>query len=304
MRTDSLRLAVFARFVPLATLGLLVIAVAVPASQGADPFVAGGPSTRSVAVGAAETNRAVGRADALARALGLPGVLRSAVRLDDRFEHQVYDEVTSFDAAGREVAVARFEPSGRILMATQLTWRTVARGKAVDRDAAGRLAAGYARDAGIVVRGNPHLRASAGGGGWAVLWPRSVDGIPVRGDGVKVTVWADGAFHAIVRDEHPLATVPGRQITTGEARRLAARLVALRFGAAAAANLRIVGLDRAWVGPNDTWAPERPDAAEATMRLAWAVRFEAAGELAERLRLLEVWLDAGDGRLLGGDVVQ
>jgi hypothetical protein len=58
------------------------------------------------------------------------------------------------------------------------------------------------------------------------------------------------------------------------------------------------------VAPNDTWDPGRPDAPDATLRLAWVVRLEAAGTLAERMRMVEFWLDAGDGALLGGDIAE
>jgi hypothetical protein len=58
------------------------------------------------------------------------------------------------------------------------------------------------------------------------------------------------------------------------------------------------------VAPNDTWAPERPDAPAETLRLAWIVRYEASGPLSERMRLLELWVDAGDASVIGGDVAE
>ena len=45
---------------PLA--GLAVAVIGVPASQGADPFVAGGPSSRMVALDRTSSDRALGRA--------------------------------------------------------------------------------------------------------------------------------------------------------------------------------------------------------------------------------------------------
>jgi hypothetical protein len=68
--------------------------------------------------------------------------------------------------------------------------------------------------------------------------------------------------------------------------------------------LRIVAAERVWVAPNDMFGGARLDAPAETLRLAWAVRFEAQGTLAERLRSVEVWIDAGDGRPLGGDVIE
>jgi hypothetical protein len=73
---------------------------------------------------------------------------------------------------------------------------------------------------------------------------------------------------------------------------------------ASAADLRVVAAERAWIAPNDTFGGPRLDAPADTHRLAWAVRLDAAGPLADRLRSIEIWLDAGDGGLLGGDVVE
>jgi hypothetical protein len=69
-------------------------------------------------------------------------------------------------------------------------------------------------------------------------------------------------------------------------------------------DLTLVATEQAWVAPNDTWDSARPDAPEPILRLAWVVRYEAHGPLAERIRLVEFWIDAGDGRLLGGDLVE
>ena len=63
-------------------------------------------------------------------------------------------------------------------------------------------------------------------------------------------------------------------------------------------------VDQAWVAPNDTWDPARPDAPDGTLRLAWIVRLQSTGSLAERMRMLEFWLDAGDGALIGGDIAE
>ena len=287
----------------LLTLGAAGLVVAgAPPTQSADPFVAGGRSTRPVAISASQADRAVARAADLAKALGIPGVSRRAERLDDRFDHRIYDEVVSFDAAGREVAIARFDPDGRVAMAISLGWKA-GQGRAIDRDAAGAQGLTVAAAAGLAISGKPVVSASAGAGGWFVSWPRAVDGVPVPGDGTRVSLWGDGSFHALTSTERPLAAAPSHRLPAGAARKAAGKVVADRFGAEAK-SLRVTATELAWVAPNDTWAPERPDAPAATLRLAWLVRFEASGALAERVRLLEYWIDAGDGSLLGGDVAE
>lgn len=284
---------------------LLLLAVAVigaPASQGADPFVAGGPSTRAVAADQSASDRALGRARDVDRALGLGGIRQTVSRLDDRFDHRIYDEVVSFDARGREVALTRLDTNGRLLLALRLGW-TPGSGRAIAAAAAVDKGVAIARAAGLTVDGKPEVHRSSGAGGWIVRWPRLVDGVPVRGDGVRVTVWADGSFHAVTRTERPLAARPASALAADAARSMAERIVAARFKDSADA-LGVLAVEQAWVAPNDTWDAARPDAPEATLRLAWIVRFESTGPLAERMRMLEFWLDAGNGALIGGDIVE
>jgi hypothetical protein len=284
----------------LAIFGLLVVGAG--AGQAADPFVAGGRSTRALPASASDVARAQARARDVATALGLPGVSQRVERIDDRFEHRTYDEVTSLDAGGREVAITRLEPDGSVAMAVSLGWHP-ANARSLDGPAASNRAEALARAAGLSPSGRPSARVSAGAGGWSVSWPRTVDGAVVRGDGLRIALWADGTFHGLNRVERPLGAPPVRETAPGEARQAAAALMTSRF-AGAATDLRVVAAERVWVAPNDTFGGPRLDAPAATLRLAWAVRLDATGGLAERVRSIEVWLDAGDGSLLGGDVIQ
>jgi phosphotransferase system HPr-like phosphotransfer protein len=286
--------------IPLAILAVAVIGV--PASQGADPFVAGERSSWPVAIDGSSSDRALSRALDVGRALAVGGVRQTVARFDDRFDHRVYDEVVSFDAHGREVALIRLDTDGGLLLAVRLGW-TGGSGRAIAAAAADDTGAAIARSAGLSVDGTPEVNPSAGAGGWIVRWPRLVDGVPVRGDGVRVTIWSDGSFHAVTRNERPLHARPASVITAAAARSVAEGIVAGRFGASADA-LAVVAVEQAWVASNDTWDAARPDAPEATLRLAWVVRFRSSGALAERLRMAEFWLDAGDAALIGGDVAE
>ncbi|HUQ78716.1 MAG TPA: hypothetical protein VM427_07615 [Patescibacteria group bacterium] len=289
----------------LALTGLAItalFAIGAGPGQAADPFVAGGRSTRPMAAPADHLARAETRARELTAALGISGTSHRATRLDDRFEHRIYDEVTSFDAGGRQVAISQFDLDGTVVMAVGLGWRPGS-GRAVDSAGAGRSAGAVAGSVGLTVTGRPDIRASAGAGGWSVAWTRRVDGVSVRGDGVRVLLWPDGSFHGLTRSERPLAPAPPRQIDAAQARATALSLAAERFGAAVAA-AGIVAIERAWIAPNDAFGPAGPDAPGATLRLAWTVRFETHGPLAERVRQIELWLDIGSGDLLGGDVVE
>jgi hypothetical protein len=66
----------------------------------------------------------------------------------------------------------------------------------------------------------------------------------------------------------------------------------------------VVRVQQAWVAPNGAFDPSASDAPAETLRLAWIVGFDVAGALVERIRSIEVWIDAGDGTLLGGDVAE
>jgi hypothetical protein len=286
----------------VAILGLLFVAIGVAGGQAADPFVAGGRSTRQVPARADDLAHAKARGHAVAVALGLPGVSQRVERLDDRFEHRTYDEVTSLDANGRQVAITRLELNGAVAMAVSLGWHP-AGAPTIDSPGAAKRADALARAAGHVPTGRPDVRPSTGSGGWSIAWHRAVDGIPVRGDGLRIALWADGTFHGLTRTERTLAAAPGRQIPAGEARNAATAIIRAQMGGSAA-DLRIVAIERVWIAPNDLLGGARLDAPAEVLRLAWAVRFDAGGALAERVRSVEVWIDAGDGRLLGGDVIE
>jgi hypothetical protein len=191
---------------------------------------------------------------------------------------------------------------GRLAMALVLGWQA-GHGSPIDRSAVETRGLGLVRAAGIVVAGRPDVVASAGSGGWSITWRRLVDGTPVRGDGVRVAVWADGSFHGLSRIERPLAAAPARPIAAGAARKAAATWAAGRFGNDAA-DLRISAVERAWLAPNGAFAANGLDAPAESLRLAWVVRFETQGALATRLRSIEAWLDAADGAVLGGDVIE
>ncbi len=143
-----------------------------------------------------------------------------------------------------------------------------------------------------------------GTNGWSVRWDRIVDGVPVPGDGLRVQLWPDGSFHGLAATEHRLATRPSSTISVSSAEMTAGRLLDRWISSPDRASARIGATALAWVAPNDTFEPARPDAPADVRRLAWVVSVRTSGPLADVLRGLEVWIDAGDGSLLGGDVLR
>ena len=286
----------------LAALAILsALALGAVPGQAANPFVAGGLSTRTIPVDRAATDSAEARGRAVGAALGLPGVRHAAQRVTDAFDHRIYDEVTAFDGGGREVAITRFDVDGPVAMAVVLGWHQQG-GPAIDGPAAQNRAVAAIRAAGLGVTGRAVVQASAGAGGWSISWPRVAGGVAVRGDGLRVLLFADGTFHGLTRTERPLGAGPSRLIGADAARTTATSVLTGVGGDPA--DLTVAGVERAWIAPNDTFGGARLDAPAEVLRLAWTVRFETRNGLADRLRAVEVWIDAGDGSLLGGDAVE
>ncbi len=244
------------------------------------------------------------RATGHERNLGLVTPARRTVqRVVDRRETRTYVEVTDLDGRGRPLAVLRYGTDGQLGAAVRLGW-VVGRGRplgtAAEAEAAGiRLV----RAVGTEPAGPPQATRWSGGG-WTVAWPRVADGIPVPGDGLRVQLWADGSFHALASSERPLAARPAATRARAEAEAAVGRLLDRWIPVGSRAATRIVDAALAWVAPNDTFEAARPDAPGDVLRLAWVVRVQTGGSLAGALRGLEVAIDAGDGSLLGGDVLR
>jgi hypothetical protein len=138
-------------------------------------------------------------------------------------------------------------------------------------------------------------------GGWVLSWDRTEGGIPVRGDGTTVVAWPDGAVVSVSQRAHALAASRTARMTSADAARLAQ---ACLLPAGSAAGVWTVGSpDLEWVSPNGAFGGPHPVGGEAEYRLAWVVTATSASPDAS-LRAVTVYLDAGTGELLGGDVVE
>ena len=292
-------------FVALAVAGVTNMA-GVPSGPNpglaGDRYRAGEPvSLRSELTGAA-ASRAAERALGHARALGIPtGTRARAARVVDRFAGTMLDEVVTTDAAGRRLGIFRLEGTGRIVMAVRLGWRERA-ARRVDAAGARSRAARIAAAAGLHPDG-PGAVGTTAEGGWRVSWLRRLDGVPVVGDGMTVTLFADGTLHAVAVAERPLAEAPATTLERAAAERIAWEHLGVLLGTSRT-QARIVDAHLAWVAPNDTFEAAAPDAPGPVLHLAWVVEARTAGSLAERLRALELYLDAGDGGLIGGDLLR
>jgi hypothetical protein len=272
--------------------------------DAADRYVAGGPVVERTPVTGDRAAPALALAAAFRSRVGLPEPAASRVeRVVDRFDGTTYDEVTGTDRAGQTQHLERFDARGRLVGAVAFGWQ--ARGgaplanAAVARTRGSRLAA----DLGLEAAGTPDVRHDPDDTGWTLTWPRVVDGVPVIGDGVRVDLWPDGRMHAIVRTERPLAPQPAVTLDEAAARDRATATLATMFGGRSG-QVGISTLGLGWVAPNSAFDLTGPDAPGPTLRLAWVIEARTSGELADDLRAVKLFLDAGTGTLIGGDVLR
>ena len=273
-------------------------------SDAADRFVAGGPATERVPLRPDRAAPVLAAAGASRRHLGLQEPASVDVdHVTDRLGGATYDEVTGRDRAGRRLHLQRFDPQGRLVGAVVFGWQAAGGHRLPDAASARARAAGLATDLGLDVAGQPEVRQEPDDAGWAIAWSRVVDGVPVPGDGVRVNLWPDGRVHAVVRSERPLGARPDRLLDEVTARERAAVALGDLFGSRSG-QVAIATVALGWVAPNDAFDPTAPDAPDATLRLAWVVEARTSGELSEGLQAVKLFLDAGSGALLGGDVLR
>jgi hypothetical protein len=63
-------------------------------------------------------------------------------------------------------------------------------------------------------------------------------------------------------------------------------------------------MDVEWVGPNAAFDATKVGAAPQPYRLAWVANVKPTGSAAGAVQLITLYLDAGDGTVIGGDVVE
>jgi hypothetical protein len=120
-----------------------------------------------------------------------------------------------------------------------------------------------------------------------VQWERTVNGVPVPGDGTRVIMSASGALVGVAIEESALAPASGKPRSAPEAK--AAALALLPAGASLAGAPRL-----GWVHVGALAGDE--ELRDTPRRLAWRIR----GALADGRRL-EIHLDAAQLALLGWD---
>ena len=281
-----------------------LIAGTAGAASAAEPVNAGQGGLLATRLSGVAAAPAIARAVHTAGVLGLrPATGRTVTDVVDNLAGAAYQEVTDLDASGRLLAMQRFDPAGRLIGAVRFGW-TGDGGAAIATETVARVRAqALIAGLGAAPAGTPRLVRDAAGG-WTASWTRTVAGIPVPGDGVRLQLWADGSFHGLSRSERSLAAAPAVTIDRATARRFLEERLDGWFSGPARSQVIVTATELAWVSPNETFAPLMPGLVVGTLRLAWVSKIATTGGLADSLRGLEVYVDGGDGSLLGGDVLR
>jgi len=59
-----------------------------------------------------------------------------------------------------------------------------------------------------------------------------------------------------------------------------------------------------WVSPNAAFDPGKVTTGSEPYRMAWVVNVKPSGPVADSVRLITLYVDAGDGTIIGGDIVE
>lgn len=263
----------------------------------------GRPVTVDGALFAANRPDLFARAGDARNALGFPvGATRTGRHVHDTVQGADYDEISEVDSAGRPIAITQFATSGNLTTAVRFDSPPSGLGS-VTSDAATKAAQRAVAGAGVTVAGQARTEANQTLGGWDVHWTRARGAYAVRGDETRVHVWQDGRIQSVAHVEHALATEPAQLLVQADARGAVTRQCDAWF-AGTGSKYSLQGMDLEWVGPNAAFDPGKVQAATAAYRLAWVANVRPSGPAADSVQLITLYVDAGSGAIIGGDVVE
>ncbi|MGD0248835.1 MAG: hypothetical protein ABSB75_07260 [Candidatus Limnocylindrales bacterium] len=264
---------------------------------------AGQPVTTGTVLYADSSPAVFARAASARDAFGFPaGVKRTGRHVHDGFQRSEYDEVSEVDAAGRSVSTIQLDGDGRVLAAIRFDPDSSEFPKTTSDGAAESAERGLTAS-GVRPGGQPTTETNSSSGGWDVHWRRTEGGYAVRGDEVRVHVRHDGRIGSVARIEHRLAAAPARRLNQSEARQAVTRQMNAWFSGRGS-GYDVQGMDLQWVDANAAFDPSKLGAAPQPYRLAWVANVKPSGPAAESVRLITLYVDAGDGTVIGGDVVE
>ena len=208
------------------------------------------------------------------------------------------DEIQETDAKGRVVSLTRF-CGGRLCGAVRFD-RPPKGASRIDASAASARAKGVLGS--LALNAGEATETLGTDGGWTVKSIRTEKGIPVRGDGSTVREWPDGQIWMLAQSRHSLVGKSTAVVTRDTAVKVAMRQIT--NGSAATSHAQLKEASLMWVRPNGAYDPGRVPFEDAECRLAWVVNVELTQSDGETVSLYSVFVGAGDGRVIGGDLAE
>jgi len=274
-----------------------------PDLVGVDSARVVGPAQNEEVITADDHPEVFVEADKARDAFGFPvGVKKVGRHVHDGFQNSDYDEVSEVGSKGQPLALTQFDGSGRLTAAVRFDI-TASPAVPITGDAAMKTAQRGLAASGLTVIGQPRTDPNVVDGGWEVHWDRTAEGLAVRGDETRVHLWADGRIQAVARVEHQLAPTPARRLSQPEARNVVTRQLG-QWSGKASVGYTVLRMDLEWVGPNAAFDASKLNDAPAAYRLAWVANVKPSDATAEYIQLITLYVDAGDGTVIGGDVVE
>jgi hypothetical protein len=270
------------------------------APGGSPGYQFGDPLRQPLPVPSAAVDTVTSRAAAVGAALGLRGSPGPVAHGRDAWNDRIVDEVSLVAADGSDTATITLDESGLPLVVVRFDRprdSEAAKGTGASAPTAALRHLAALRLA--TPPGRPRLEWDAGLQSWSVAWDRTIDGFAVPGDGLFVNVTSGGEFVGMSRWETPHAAAPANRIAPARAREIAMGWATQRdlpsFQGFRAERPRLE-----WRQANDFVEPAKPDAPEPLLRLVYAIRFSYVPRGEETPMLVDLFVDAGDGSIIGG----
>ena len=258
------------------------------------------PGISRLALGQGQSDAVIALSTSTLHLLQFPvGSKQTVWHVSDSQRHEEYDEVDELDARGEVVAVAMF--TGARLRAAIRFDDPPQPAKPIDKAEAIASAQAAATKLKLGSGAPSSAYEEVPDSGWDVNWERRANGVPVRGDGVLIRVWADGRIASVAQNLHALAAAPAEVVDASVATSRVSDYVA-GMAAEVRAGVNILPPELQWVRPNGAFDTTKPYDEEPVCRLAWVVTVEGSPDGA--FTRLAYFIDAADGSLLGGDVVE